>query len=208
MLLLGVNALNRHPIAIDPAENLPVAPWLGRIHSIQHDLAALLVACDGGRGIVAVRRRKFVLLDPKTRVGPDVQLSAHTLLQARRPRAVITDDDIGHGWGCAHYHGVRSILGPEARYLAFDLECDGDRPSHATDPTAVRAGLGEDTHEALAAPLARHLDETQRTQMQDLRLLSVTLQGVLEGLLQPLPVARAVHIYEVDHDDPPDVPEA
>src|SRR5437762_3613215 len=64
--------------------------------------------------------------------------------------------------------------------LAPDLQRDGGVRLDATRAAAIRAGLRQRPLQRLPHALARHLDETELRDLQDLRLRSILLDLVLE----------------------------
>ena len=78
------------------------------------------------------------------------------------------------------------------------------------DPVAA-AGRALPRHQ-LARPvgdvLARHLDEAERRDLDDVRLRPVALELGAQRFLDGRPVLRVRHVDEVDDDDPADVTEA
>ena len=70
---------------------------------------------------------------------------------------------------------------------------------------ARRALAGEDLARAVRDVLARHLDEPERGDLDDVGLRPVALELLLERLLDRAPVLRVRHVDEVDDDDPADV---
>src|SRR5439155_12950746 len=75
------------------------------------------------------------------------------------------------------------------------------------DPVAAYARAL--AREVLARPvgyvLARHLDEAERRDLDDVRLRPVALELALERLFDGGAVLRIRHVDEVDDDDPADV---
>ncbi len=89
--------------------------------------------------------------------------------------------------------------------LALDLE----RVRRVRDDDAVsgadRAAVREDLTRAVRDVLARHLDEPERRDLDDVRLRAVALELRAQRLLDRLPVLGIRHVDEVDDDDPADV---
>ena len=73
---------------------------------------------------------------------------------------------------------------------------------------ADRALRREDLARAVGDVLARHLDQAERRDLDDVRLRAVALELGAQRLLDRLPVLRVRHVDEVDDDDPADVAEA
>src|SRR6185312_8455160 len=84
-----------------------------------------------------------------------------------------------------------------------------DRGRGLGEDDAVAAADGALAREDLTRPvryvLARHLDEPERRDLDDVRLGAVALQLGLQRLLDGRPVLRVRHVDEVDDDDPADV---
>ena len=70
---------------------------------------------------------------------------------------------------------------------------------------AVLARLGEDLEQALADPLAGHLDQAERGDLGDLVLGAVAAQALGEPAQHEVAVALEHHVDEVDDDDAADV---
>ena len=70
---------------------------------------------------------------------------------------------------------------------------------------AGRALAGEDLARAVGDVLARHLDEAERRDLDDVGLRPVALELVAQRLLDRGAVLRVRHVDEVDDDDPADV---
>ena len=89
--------------------------------------------------------------------------------------------------------------------LALDLE--RVRRVRDDDPVAGadRAADREDLPRAVGDVLARHLDQAERRDLDDVRLRAVALELAAERFLDRLPVLRVGHVDEVDDDDPADV---
>src|SRR5262245_41954341 len=68
-----------------------------------------------------------------------------------------------------------------------------------------RAAVREDLARAIRDVLARHLDESERGDLDNVCLRPVALELAPERLLDGLPVFRVRHVDEVDDDDPADV---
>ena len=78
------------------------------------------------------------------------------------------------------------------------------------DPVAVagRALAGHHLARAVGDVLARHLDEPERRDLDDVGLRAVALELLAERVLDLLAVLRVRHVDEVDDDDPADVAQA
>ena len=87
------------------------------------------------------------------------------------------------------------------------LGLDRGRGLREDDAVALagRTALGEDLARAVRHVLARHLDEAERRDLDDVRLRPVALELGLQRLLDGRPVLRVRHVDEVDDDDPADV---
>src|SRR4028119_2142973 len=70
---------------------------------------------------------------------------------------------------------------------------------------AVRTGLRQRTLQALPHALARHLDQAELRDLQDLGLGTILLDLVLQRLEELLAVRRLFHVDEVEHDDAAEV---
>src|SRR4029450_11962429 len=70
---------------------------------------------------------------------------------------------------------------------------------------AVRARAAQQLAEALARPLAGHLDEPQLRDPQDVRARLVGAHRILEDVKHLLAVRWLLHVDEIDHDDPAQV---
>src|SRR5207237_8617580 len=74
---------------------------------------------------------------------------------------------------------------------------------------AVPARRAEQLLEALAGALAGHLDQAELGDLQDLGLRLVLLaHRLLQRLVNPLAIARLLHVDEVDDDEAADVAQA
>ena len=127
------------------------------------------------------------------------------LLQAGRARADEQPGDVGVQLDLERL-GARLRRGERAQ-LALRID---DRRRLGDDDALAGAGRAL-TREDLARPvrdvLARHLDEPERGDLDDVGLRPVALELLLERLLDRLPVLRVRHVDEVDDDDPADVAE-
>ena len=96
--------------------------------------------------------------------------------------------------------GVTSAADP-----ALDL--DRGRALRDDDPVAVagRALARHHLARAVGDVLARHLDEAERRDLDDVGLRAVALELLAERILDLLAVLRVRHVDEVDDDDPADV---
>src|ERR1019366_5203982 len=92
--------------------------------------------------------------------------------------------------------------------LAPDLERDRRVRLDPAAAAAVRTGLRERALQTLAHPLARHLDQAELRDLQDLRLRSVLADLDLERLEQARTIGQILHVDEVEHDDPAKVAQA
>ena len=92
-----------------------------------------------------------------------------------------------------------------ARRLPLDL--DRGRPLGDDDPVAVagRALARHHLARAVGDVLARHLDEPERRDLDDVGLRAVALELLAQRVLDLLAVLRVRHVDEVDDDDPADV---
>src|SRR6202044_1475086 len=99
------------------------------------------------------------------------------LVEALRLAADLAEDLVGH------------------RHLALDLSL----------AVAIRAGLVERAADALAHPLAGHLDQAELADLEHVGLGAVAAQGLLHGLEDLVAVLRLIHVDEVDDDDAADV---
>ena len=90
---------------------------------------------------------------------------------------------------------------------ALDLERDRRLGDDEPVTGAHGAAVGEDLARTVGDVLSSHLHETQRRDLDDVRLRPVALELRAQRLLDRLPVLRVRHVDEVDDDDPADVPE-
>ena len=74
-----------------------------------------------------------------------------------------------------------------------------------TTPAAGFARGGEDLEQATADALARHLDETQRGDLGDLMLRTVSTQALHQTAKHQIAIALQHHVDEVDDDDAADI---
>src|SRR5581483_2477966 len=92
---------------------------------------------------------------------------------------------------------------------AAQAPLDVDRRRVLGDDDAVAAArrtlLGHHLARTVGDVLARHLDEAERGDLDDVGLRADALQLLGKRLLDRRPVLRARHVYEVDDDDPADV---
>src|SRR5581483_11444785 len=90
------------------------------------------------------------------------------------------------------------------------LDVDGGRVLGDDDPVAAagRALLRHLLARTVGDVLARHLDEAERRDLDDVRLRPVALQLLAERLLHGGTVLRTRHVDEVDDDDAADVAQA
>ena len=87
----------------------------------------------------------------------------------------------------------------------LDLERGGRLGEDDPVAGAGRALLGQDLARPVGDVLARHLDEPERRDLDDVRLRPVALELVAQRLLDRGAVLRVRHVDEVDDDDPADV---
>src|SRR6266516_2159708 len=92
--------------------------------------------------------------------------------------------------------------------LAEDLVGDGDLRLQVTLAVAGAARLVHHARHGLAHALARHLDQPELADLEDVRLRLVAPQRVLQGLEDLVAVLGFVHVDEVDDDDAADVAQA
>src|SRR5205823_12025732 len=90
------------------------------------------------------------------------------------------------------------------------LHVDRGRGLGVDDPVAAagRALAGHDLARAVGDVLARHLDEAERRDLDDVGLRAVALELAAQRLLDRRAVLRVGHVDEVDDDDPADVAQA
>jgi hypothetical protein len=100
-------------------------------------------------------------------------------------------------------------LGPRGRGERAQppLDVDRGRRLGVDDPVAAagRALARHHLARAVGDVLARHLDEPERRDLDDVRLRAVALELRAQRLLDGRPVLRVGHVDEVDDDDPADV---
>src|SRR5688572_7660811 len=98
------------------------------------------------------------------------------------------------------------LLGqPHPPRLTLDPPRDRRELEHARGPGAFLAQLGHAVVQAGTPPLARHLDETQLTDLEGLGLGTIAAEPGLELVQDLLPVGGELHVDEVADDDAPDV---
>ena len=87
------------------------------------------------------------------------------------------------------------------------LDVDSGRSLGVDDPVAAagRAFARHDLARPVGDVLARHLDEPERRDLDDVRLRPVALELCPQRLLDGRAVLRVRHVDEVDDDDPADV---
>jgi hypothetical protein len=73
---------------------------------------------------------------------------------------------------------------------------------------AGRADLGEQLRQARAGALARHFDEAELRDLEDVAPHLVLLERGIEGVHDALLIRRVHHVDEIDDDDATDVAEA
>ena len=95
-------------------------------------------------------------------------------------------------------------LPPRAAAAAALLSTGSVCTMHAA-AVAVLARLGEDLEQALADPLAGHLDQAQRGDLGDLVLGAVAAQALEQPAQHEVAVALQHHVDEVDDDDAAEV---
>ena len=93
-------------------------------------------------------------------------------------------------------------------HLAQHLVRHALRGEHVATALAVAARLAQLLHQVFACALARHLDEPEFRDLQDVRLRLVGAQGFSERAVDLVPIVRGLHVDQVDDDQPADVPEA
>ena len=91
--------------------------------------------------------------------------------------------------------------------LAPDLESDRGVRLDPPRPAAVRTRLRQRSLQRLADAFARHLDQAEFGDLQDLGLRAVFLDLVLQRLEEARAVLRIFHVDEVEDDDPAEVAE-
>src|ERR1043165_2490327 len=96
----------------------------------------------------------------------------------------------------------------ELHQLAPDLQRDRRVRLDPPAAAAVRARLRQRPLQRLPHALARHLDEAELGDLQDLRLRAVLPDLVLERLEEPRAVARVLHVDEAEDHDPAEVARA
>ena len=114
-------------------------------------------------------------------------------------------EQLGHFRMAGDEDLVLALLARGALHLAHDLVGHGRLAAHVPAAVAGRAHLGGEPGDALAHPLAGHLDQADVADLEDVGLGAVGAQGLLEGLEDLLPVGPFVHVDEVDDDDAADV---
>ena len=197
--------LDEDAVAVGPAVDLLVAPRFGRVHSVEHDLLTSIVNGHDAPYFGARRGQQLVLLDGQVVVGSDVEGPIDAFLEGGGALPALSHEDGGNPGGRPDDLCLRLVLGGEPSGLTLELQRDGEGPPDAPEPGAMRAGLREDPHQALAPPLARHLDEPEGAEVEDLGALTIALQCLLECLHDAIAVALALHIDEVYDDDSAEV---
>ena len=107
----------------------------------------------------------------------------------------------------AHLDPERLGAGARGEHAQPPLDLERGGRLREDDPVAGAGGalLGQDLARAVGDVLARHLDEAERRDLDDVRLRPVALELVAQRLLDRGPVLRVRHVDEVDDDDPADV---
>src|SRR5581483_3873442 len=151
--------------------------------------------------VAAVEQAEVVevdVLEPDEEEGP-----LRDLLELAQPRAARAGDDRRDPGVELHLERLRARARRHERaQLALDLH--RRRPLRDDDPVAAagRALAGHHLARAVGDVLARHLDEPERRDLDDVRLRAVALELLAERVLDLRPVLRVRHVDEVDHDDP------
>src|SRR6266508_4686529 len=89
--------------------------------------------------------------------------------------------------------------------LAEDLRGQGRIGLHDAAALAGRARRAEERLQALAHALARHLDQSQLGDLEHVGASLVLREHPRQGLEDLVAVLKALHVYEVDDDDPAQV---
>ena len=135
----------------------------------------------------------------------DHEAPAGLLLELVEPRAAGADQDRGdvrvqldeERLGSATRHQRRSLRSTSIACVSSETTM----PS----PAQVGQAIGEDLARPVGHVLARHLDEAERRDLDDVGLRPVALELALQRVLDELAVLRVRHVDEVDDDDPADV---
>ena len=126
-------------------------------------------------------------------------------LDLGQPARARADHDVGDV--VVHCDLERLVAGPGGQ--PAQLALDVDRHRRVGDDDAVALADGALARQDLARPvrdvLARHLDQAERRDLDDVGLGAIALELVLQRLLDGRAVLRIRHIDEVDDDDPADV---
>src|SRR5581483_10247948 len=166
------------------------------------------------------RQRRGDLLERPLRQHPEVvevlalladeeEAALRRLLQLAQPDARGADDEGRDLRRDLHLERlVAGARGDEPAQAALDV--DGGRVLGDDDPVAAagRALLRHHLARTVGDVLARHLDEAERRDLDDVRLRPVALQLLAERLLHGGTVLRTRHVDEVDDDDAADVAQA
>src|SRR5690242_15510023 len=85
--------------------------------------------------------------------------------------------------------------------LAKDLVAHRFRSAYEATPLAAWTRLAQQVFQALTRALARHLDQAERRETDDVRLCPVAGKRALEWAQHRAPVGLITHVDEVDDDD-------
>ena len=141
--------------------------------------------------------------------GDEEEPAPGCLLDCRKPRTAGADDELQHARMQSDTVGLHPVPGGGKRAKSpLDLHCDGVIRDDDAIAGAGGALAGEDLTRAVSDVLPRHLDESERGNLDDVRLGPVSLELFAQRILDRGAVLRVRHVDEVDHDDPADIPEA
>src|SRR5438105_3483237 len=135
----------------------------------------------------------------------DEEAAFRLLLELDEPQTARTDQHGGHLRVQLDAEGLLARTRRQRPQAPLNV----DRRRRLGDDDAVAAAggalLGEDLARAVGHVLARHLDEPERRDLDDVGLRPVALELGAERLLHRVAVLRVRHVDEVDDDDAADV---
>src|SRR5512140_1910833 len=140
-------------------------------------------------------------------IGLEHQVDSKVLLELFKNRIGSVQSSVDDGVD-ANDHVLTFVEVAHLHQLPPDLERNGGIRLDPAAAAAIRASLRQRTLQALAHPLARHLDQPELGDLQDLRFRSILLDLFLERFEQAGPVAEVLHVDEVEDDDAPEVAQA
>ncbi len=92
--------------------------------------------------------------------------------------------------------------------FAQDPKCDALARKDVAPPLTVAAGFAQRLDEIFTCSLARHLDQAQFRDLQDVRPGFVSAKRLLEHAIDLFAVSRGFHVDEIDDDQTAQIAEA